>query len=232
MSLLDQKVQGEPTPAPVSDKPETPAGGGVAPATPAPAPQSDALAQEKQKLEKDINQIKSTFQRREAQLNKEAKEREAALLRQLEESKLQGMDEEARKAYEATRFSRENEALKQQLDEERRKYQEYTTFNNAVLQFRGAGVPEASLVLDGSLDDLVQSGWDYLTSRVRELEAKVQTPQTPAPKELPAAPEVDTGKTQGVNTKPTWPELIAKYGSREQVYTLVEQRQLSPDIIP
>lgn len=235
MSLLDQKVQGEPTPAPVTEKPVTPAGEGVAatPATtPTQTPQSDALAQEKQRFEKDLNQLKSTLQRREAQLTKEAKEREAALLKQLEETKLQGMDDEARKAYEATRFSRENETLKQQLEEERRRYQEYQVFQNSVLQFRSAGVPEANLVLDGSLDDLVQSGWDYLTSRVRELESKLTAPVTPAPKELPAAPEVDTGKSQSVNTKPTWPELIAKYGSRERVYELVEQRQLNPEIIP
>ena len=232
MSLLDQKVQGEPTAAPVSDTPETPAAGGVAtPATPAQPPQSDALA-ERQRLEKDINNIKSTFQRREAQLAKEAREREQELLRKLEETKVSGMDEEARKAYETQRAARRVQELETQLQEEQRKYQEYTTFQNALLQFRSAGVPENALITDGTLDDLVGSGWDWLTSRVRELESRSAVPATPPPPTLPDAPPVDTGRSSTTNTKPGWPELIQKYGSREKVYELVEARRLSPDIIP
>jgi hypothetical protein len=235
MSLIDPKVPTEPT-APVV-APATPgAGEGVAPATPAPSVQdapptpSTAAAD---KLQKDINQLKSASQRREAQLQQQAAIREAELKEQLEQTRLNSLDGDARKAYEQELLMNRLKEANDKLALVEQRSAEILQHSNAVTQFRAAGVPESFLNLNGSLDELVQSGWDWILSENKRLNAALVSKGVVIPPALPVAPGVPipAGGTSP-SVKPTWDELEKKYGSKERVYSLVEQRLLPASIIP
>lgn len=236
MSLIQEPtVPGETTPAEVA--PATQAAGGVASATPSQSPQVDAAALllEKHSLELDINKLKSTFQKREGQLQQEAKQREAALKEELERLKVSGMDDDSRKLYEAEIRSRNLQQKEQELDAARKEYEDLIAFTNAQQQFALAGVPAESLRTDGDLNDLVQSGWDWILTRNKSLEEENQKLKTSSPTApvLPSAPPVAlSGPGASLSTKPTWDDLVKRYGNRETVYQLVEQGRLPSTIIP
>jgi hypothetical protein len=99
--------------------------------------------------------------------------------------------------------------------------------------FLEKGVPVKELKLTGSYDDLVTSGWNYITSELARVKAELESKGTDkaSEKKRKAAPEVDTSKnpTSGGSN---WKSLIATYGSEENVYQLIEAGSLSPSILP
>jgi len=99
--------------------------------------------------------------------------------------------------------------------------------------FLSNGVPANTLKNDDGYETLWNSGMDWITSEFERLRAAPVAPPTPpvAPKTPPVAPPVDTG-TGVPSGGPTWEDLKKKYGSEERVYELIEQRRLSPDILP
>lgn len=215
-----------------------PSDGGVVDATPAaPAPSVDVealKAEYEQKLARaaqDVNQVKSALQSREAAIQKQFAQEREALQKQMREIRMQGMDENQRKVYEASLAAEEVENMRQQLAETQRKNQEFAQMLDAQSFFIQQGVPANQLTFDNGYESLVNSGWGYLSQELQQLR-KGQTPQsnqTAAP--LKPAPSVVTDKA-APSVGPTWPELVAKYGSRENVYQLVESGNLSPTIIP
>ena len=193
---------------------------------------AEAFRKEAEQLKKDINQMKASFQKREAKIESEAKNRVKQLEEALEAARVQSMDDEARKAYEATRGSKRVTELETELAQLKEQQATADAFRGAVEQFRDAGVPLESLVTDADLPALVESGWNWMTSHMRELEEKVAKASTKKePEPLPTPPAVPGAKGAPAS-KTTWADLEKQYGSRETVFALVEQGRLSPDILP
>ena len=228
------QVQGQEGGVSPEETTENPAG--VSQETTSQSPQVDVekvKAEYEQKLAQmaqDVNNIKSALQRRESQLTTDHKQREAELQKQLREIRMQGMDENQRKAYEVQLQQEEFESLQNKLDEYERKAAEYEQMMGAQDFFMKKGVPANRLVLNQGYEALVQSGWDWVSEQLTKLQNPAPTqPTQPAP--LKPAPSVITDKSTP-STGSTWAELRAKYGSDENVYRLIEQGQLSPDALP
>lgn len=181
--------------------------------------------------QQDINQIKSSLQSREAALQVQWKQEREALRKQLREVQVRGMDENERKQYEASLATEEYQNVQQQLEEAQRKSQEFAATLDAQSFFLGQGVPLQKLVLDQGYDALVNSGWGAIAEELQTLRKGVKAPQKKQPAPLKPAPDVVVDKSapsQGSN----WSALTKKYGSRENVYQLIESGQLSPEILP
>jgi Skp family chaperone for outer membrane proteins len=229
--LIDPQVPDSGQPG-VADA--TPAANGeVAKATPAQPSQSavnvdvEAIRRDYEtklaKSAEDLNRLKSSLQSREAQT---AKERDD-LRRQMQEIRMQGMDATQRKEYEAQLQAEEFNSLQSQLEELNRKTQEQQQVFDAFQFFRQRGVPADSLPLNQGYDALVNSGWAWVDERLKN----PAQPQSKEPAPLKSAPSVVTDKSAPA-TGVSWGDLRAKYGSDENVYSLIEQGVLSPDILP
>jgi hypothetical protein len=227
--------------SPVTETPN-PSDSGVSqqPAQPqveTPAPQSPAAVDVEKliaKYEQDIRQMKSSLQKREAQVNAEWQQRYNELQRQMHEVRMSRMTDEERKAYEAQLQSEEMRTLQEQLDALQNERNQFAQMMDGMAFFLQQGVPADKLVLNEGYDALVRSGWEYITTELNRLRQSASNPQ-PQPKPEPAplkpAPSVVTDKgTPGTGT--TWAALRAQYGSDEAVYRAVEEGRLPPTIIP
>lgn len=180
----------------------------------------------------DLNNMKSSLQKREEDLRKEYKEKTDRLESQLRETRMQGMDENQRKQYEAQLVTEEYQTLQTRLQDSEAKNREMALILDAQQFFIAKGVPANKLVLNQGYDALVNSGWEVIST---ELEGyrngqtnKTQTTQTKTRK---PAPKVVTDKSTP-STGTTWKELRARYGSEENVYSMIEQGMLDPKILP
>lgn len=216
---------------------------GVASATPSTTPSDAALnggandnvAQYEemiQTLNKDLNNMKSTFQRNEARLKQEFQQREQQYRQELEQLKVATMDEDERKAYEATAAQRqlaELSQLTQQLAAEREEALQMTQAQN---WFLSMGVPADELVLDEGYDELWNSGMNFITNELQTYRSgtKGKAPAATAP--TVTAPAVVTTNNAPASVGPTWSELLKTYGDEETVYRLFETGQLPVDMIP
>ncbi len=213
----------------------TPNQGGVSkaetPVTQRPEVDVDAL---KAKYETDINNLKSTLQRREAQVTKEWQERYGSLERQMHETRMASMTEDERARYERQLEAEEFQSLQAKLAEIENEKQTMASTFSAYNFFVQQGVPANLLNLSEGYDAVVSKGWQHLTSELAELRAAKANPQPQQPVEpapLKQAPGVVTDKgTPASGT--TWQALIAQFGSMESVYRAVEEGRLDPSIIP
>lgn len=218
----------------------TPAGGGVPNGTPALSAADAAqewqrkLEAERMKWETDLNRMKSSLQSQIAQTQADYRQREAAYNQRIRELEVAGLDETEREKYERVRLQQDFQAmqrdyqqLQQQLESERQRQAYVTAFANM-------GVNPAQLD-STSPETVIASGWAAVQARMRELEAKSQTPASAAPNSpatdlTPPTVNVNSGNLPSGN--PSWPDLIQKYGSMEKVFSLVEQQQLPVSVIP
>ena len=191
----------------------------------------DAL---KAKYEQDINNLKSTLQRREAQVTKEWQTRYNDLQRQVHESRMASMNEEDRAKYERQLENEEFQSLQSRLAElEQEKAQQAATVN-AFGFFTSQGVPADKLNLAEGYDALVNAGWGYLTqelSRLREAAANPQPQKPVEPAPLKQAPDVITDKGTPASGS-TWTMLRQQFGSDENIYRAIEEGRLSPSVLP
>lgn len=246
--MPDNLVQGGNTQSSVPQG--TPATGGSVPTgTPATATaDADALKKlelQNQKLQQDINQLKSSSQRRESELQKAAQQRERELQLELQKRAMAGMDDEQKKLYEHELALEQLQQLQEEMQQLRAEKQEMESRNNAYMFFRKSGVPDNALVQDQDLETLVQSGYSYLADRNAQLEALLSKqpqapvsptpPAAPHPNPLPSAPPVDLGSGQVSSGRPGWADIDREYagkGGREQFYREYEQGLISSDRIP
>ncbi len=186
-----------------------------------------------QKYERDIANLKSTFQRSESELKKQMDAQRQAYDQHVRELKLSKMDEEERKKYEAQEliernknYEAEAQAAKQALEEREQKDQ-YRDF------FLSVGINPQELDFSKDLSTFVNMGyaaWKKKTATLEKKLAELEKKSQSGDEEIPA-PEVDTSK--GKPTKgPTWADLIKKYGSAEVVYRKIELGQLPVSILP
>lgn len=169
--------------------------------------------------QRDLNNLKSSLQRQQAQQNAEWQKRYEELQKQFKEVRLNGMDETQRKQYEAQMLSEEIQTLQTQLQEANSKTQEIAAIADAKDFFLLKGVPLDRLVLNQGYDALVTSGWDYVTELLDRYQKGTPKDKPPA---LPEAPPVVTDKSEPVGGV-TWGELVKKYGSEERVFQLADQ---------
>lgn len=234
MGDLNEPIQ----PAKVEGVPAegTPNQGGVAdtPATPVtqrPEVDVDAL---KAKYEQDISSLKSSLQKREAQVTKEWQDRYTGLERQLHETRMQSMTAEERERYERQLENEEFQSLQSKLAEIENEKALMANTVSAYGFFIQQGVPANLLNLSDGYDAVVNAGWQYLTKELADLRAAKSNPQPQKPVEpapLKPAPGVVTDKgTPGSGT--TWAALRAQYGTDEAVYRAVEEGRLDPSVIP
>jgi len=219
--------------APVVETPASQEGVGTQP-TPVQKPDVD-VTQLITKYEKDINGLKSTLQRREAQVNADWQKKYDGLQRQFHETRMSSMTDDERERYERQLESEEMQSLQSRLTEiESEKNLMGQTFN-AYSFFVQQGVPANKLNLAEGYDAVVSTGWEHLTSELALLRQTAANPQPQLPIQpitpLKEAPRVITDK--GVPaTGTTWAALRANYGTDEQIYRAVEEGRLDPSVIP
>jgi hypothetical protein len=210
--------------------------GGVAePATPAqPASDVEKLRQEYdlklQTAQADLNKLKSSLQKREADITREYQQRQQQMEKELQNARLASMDEAGREKYLAELKSEEYTTLQKQLQEAQAKSSEAAEILNAMQFFTAQSVPADQLVVNQGYNALVESGWAYINAELKRLREAATNP-TSKPPARKQAPDVITDKA-APSKGTTWKELRAKYGSEEAVYQAIENGTLDPSILP
>lgn len=179
----------------------------------------------------DLNRMKSSLQKRESEITRTFQEEQSRLRDEIKQVRMSGMDEEAKKNYLTELAKEEQQNLATRNQELEQANAEITGKINAQMFFLEKGVPVSELNLTEGYDELVLSGYNYLATEVERLRKEVEGKATAKKKERKEAPAVDTSKGE-VSTGKTWASLKKQYGSEENVYSLIEQGVLSPDILP
>lgn len=184
-----------------------------------------------QKYERDIANLKSTFQRSESELKKQLEGQRKAYDEYVRDLKLSKMDEMERKKYEEQELIERNKnyeaearAAKQALLE-REQIDQYRNF------FMSVGVTLPNEATD--LASFVNAGYAAWAKKTKELEKKLADleKKSQSSDDEITAPDVDTSKGKPAG-KTRWPDLIKKFGSMEAVYRKVELGELPPSILP
>ena len=189
----------------------------------------------KAKYEKDVANIKSSLDRRTAQVEQQWQSRYANLQKEMHNIRMQGMNEEERGRYERQIENEEFQGLQSRLAELEQKDAQQAATVNAFSFFIQQGVPADKLNLSEGYDAVANAGWQYLTSELTELRAARTNPQPqpakPEPAPLKGAPSVVTDKgTPASGT--TWAALRTQFGTDEAIYRAVEEGRLDPSVIP
>jgi hypothetical protein len=198
-----------------------------------PAPQTDAdiqaLKVQLQKYEQDIRSIKSATDKRLHEQSQAWQQKEQELRRQNEELKLATLDDDGRAKYLKQLDDQRIAEMQTKVSAADKVQSDYQASLGAIQHFTSLGVPLTELVMDQGYDTLFQSGYKYITENYK----KTLAPQQPGIPPLPQrAPDVAVTSGSTPNLQPTWTDLIAKYGSPEEVFRLVEVGRLDPTIIP
>jgi hypothetical protein len=235
------------TPVPASQPSSVPATPGTPTPSPVPAPAGmpaqpvvdvEKLQREKaeveaklRKQEDDMNRMRSSLQKNQAQQEKEWKKRQEEILDQLEAERVSHLDEEGRKEYERSAALIRAQQLETDLQDAQSRLEELDAYNKAYTYFASQGVPLEALVTDQGYDALFQSGWGWITGEYQRLKTN-PAPQTPPPPP-PTAPPVNTnpGGTPPPSGQ-TWADIRRKYGSEDRFMQLVNRGRVSPQEIP
>src|SRR3990167_1679030 len=159
----------------VVEETTTPAGGVAEEATPEPQQGIDVeqlRAEYETKLQaasQDLNKLKSTLQKQQAEQAKQYEEKQRRLEKQLQEVRMSNMDEGQRKQYETQLQTEEYQNLQTQLQELNQKNHELSVSFEAQNFFLQNGVPANQLVLNQGYDVMVNSGWQYLLGEINRL---------------------------------------------------------------
>lgn len=183
------------------------------------------------KLSQDVNNIKSTFQRREAQIQSDSQRQIAELKREMQQSRMSQMTDDDREAYEASLISEELTTLRSELETERMGRAQMQQMLDATKFFMERGVPMEKLTTNEGYEALTVSGWKVIDEELTRLRAIASNPPKKELEPLKEAPKVVTDKSIPAGGT-TWGALIAQFGSREAVYRAVEEQKLHPSIIP
>lgn len=179
----------------------------------------------------DLNKLKSSLQKREAEITREYQQRQQQLEKEVQNARLSSMDEASREKYLAELKTEEYNRLQQQLQEAQQRNEESSEILNAMQFFVGQGVPAERLVVNQGYNALTASGWAYINEELTRLRAAASTQTSKPEKQRKTAPGVVTDKaTPSKGT--TWSELRTKYGSDEAVYQAIENGSLDPSILP
>lgn len=185
--------------------------------------------------EQDINKLKSSLQSGYAKKEKEWQQEKGRLEQELEQLRVSRMDENERKKYEADKEQTRLKELADRLSQYQQRESEMEQRTQYVDFFKSQfGIEPEKLQREGTLEDLWNSGWsavrDELSLSKKELE---ELKKFKAEKEGEVEPPPVVEKPGGTpKVGNTYQDLIKTYGSMGKVYSLIEQGQLSPDILP
>jgi len=238
-NLFESPVTGQDAAA-TAAKPAVPDSGSATPGVATPTNRADEglkVEEIQKKYERDIAQIKSTFDKKEAERLKEAQRKEEEWNRRLKEVELRGMDEEARKKYEAEhkedefrKLAQEKTQLQQQL-EQQKMVLDYQKF------FMDRGVPLSELSLDNGPEELARSGWEAIGNQTKKLQAELEALKAgKAPqqdKEIKEPPEtLSHGDKTPSATSLT--DAIKKYaaGDEERFWKGLESGSIPKSVLP
>lgn len=188
-----------------------------------------------QKYENDIRRLKSSADQRTAALERQYRESQSKLQEQLDALQINSLPEDQRGMKQSEINQRR---LEEQLNAERAARENAETVTQYRDFFADMGVDPKFLNYSNA-EDIVNNGWQQVKTKlasqeteIAQLRAKItelsggKAPEGKAPQP----------NTQRANLPPTvghtWKELIEKYGSEENVYSLVEQGALSPSVLP
>jgi len=211
---------------------ETPAVDGVsAEETPEPSEEDERLVQLQsnyEALKKDLDRQKGAFQRREHELQQDAKTREEKLKKQVDELRRSTMNTDDADKYEKEVALERVEELQKQLDSERTERQAQEQFAYWKEQFTDVyGVQRSKLVLDQGVDGLVTSGMEAIKELISKAKQEVEKPvkKAQSKNEPPETPKPAKG---GAPSKMTLQEVANKYtgGDLDAVYRQLETGQL------
>lgn len=233
----DVKPTGVSTETPVPAEPVSPQSETPQPAASDVSPEAVELQKRVQKYEQDMNRMKSTFQRRETEAQKNLDALERRHRNEMETLRRSLLDTDALKEYEAsTKESRLTE-LEISLQDAQKALAEERSMRGAFDAFISRGVPAnvlSNAAEEGGLQAMSAAAWDWLFQEKERLAVENSTIKSKKanPEPPPQAPPVATPSPAGSAASPTWDDLIKKYGSMEKVFDLVEARRLPPSIIP
>jgi flagellar biosynthesis GTPase FlhF len=194
------------------------------------------LREVEEKAQKDINALRSSLDRNAAQARKQYEADRQRLEQELQQARMTSMSPEDRAKYQQQLAGEQTEAQKRELLERQQSLSEKEAHLNYTQFFIEQGIPKSDLKTDGSVDELVASGWAAVQAKTKSLQEELDKlkagdkPQT-KPGEKPA-PRVAPQSAAATNAAPTWADLEKRYGSREEVYRLVESENLPVTIIP
>lgn len=239
--VTGKAAEGAANQAPVTpDLPATQSGGVTQGVTTAPAQANEDLKKVEElqkKYERDIANLKSTFDKRDADQKKLLAQRDEEYNKKLRELETRGMDETTRKAYEEAhkadefqRIAQENSTLQQKLQEQQamQNYQQFFAVES--------GVPLNELVLDQGPEALAASGWQAIQKRTvalqQENEALKKGIKPAAEKQLPEPP--DTLNHNDKTASPlAYADAVKKYagGDEDLFYKKLEGGQLPTSVL-
>lgn len=184
-------------------------------------------------LQNDLNAMKSSFQKRESQLTKEWDEKEVTFREEAQKLKMATMNDEDRQVYERSLATERLAELERKNSELIQAQENQRAQQDSLNYFLSKGIALDSLVVDQGYDALIASGWKAFSDEKESLQTELDTLRQNPKKDKSPAPEVITDLSGATPTDgPTWQDLIKKYGSMEEVYSLVESQQLPSSIIP
>jgi hypothetical protein len=199
------------------------AGSSQTPATPSDEWKSK-FEELKDKYEKDIGKVKSALDSKLTSTVKTSEEKERALQQQLDELRKTTMNEVDYKEYERNRAFERIDELQKQVDAERTEKEQLKQFNNYVDLFMNKfDIPRSELKIDGSLEELYNSGMAALVDRHEKSKAN---PATAKPKEGKNPPPVAQPSSTPAAGVLSLEELAKKYagGSVDKLFALAERR--------
>jgi len=227
----------EPTPSAPSPQGSVPVGT-PSQVTPDAGPSLQKLQETLAQREKDINNIKSTLQRQQAEQKRLWDEERKQLQEDLRRAQMASLDDDERAEFVKNLELENAGQLRTQVQDYEQQIQEMKAKESYTQFFIDQGVPVDKLVRNDSLDALVNSGWSGIQAIIKDQQKELDMLKNPAPP--PATSPTPTPQVRSpisaapapAGTGPTWADLIQRYGSQEEVYRMVEQGDLPPSIIP
>lgn len=195
--------------------------------------QGDKLAQ----LQRDINNIKSVYDRKLAEQQRKHEEETLKLRRQLTQTQIDALPDAEKLKYEKTLQEEQTRELQQRYEETQRQLEGFQVMESYREFFESLGVPKANLQRT-SPEELLQSGWDGVRELVQNQSAEIARLKagTSSNEQAPAEPKPKINTTNPTNPpgQPKIEDLIKKYanGDEEQFWELIEQGKISASIIP
>jgi len=208
-------------------------------AVPAPNQTDEAVKKQVEavtkKAEDDIRRLKSTFDKRDADRQKELAQREEAFNQKIKELEVRGMDEGARKKYEEDHRLDELQKAAREKDTYAQKLAELQQARDYEKFFLARGINPSDLITDSTVEELARSGWEALDRKMLSMEAeltKLKSGKGTKDKDLPDAPDT-LSHNAAPPTKSGLTDAIKKYanGDEDRFYKLLESGQLPESVL-